>query len=387
MGYDADALVVGGGPAGCTAAIRLALAGHDTLVLEREPEDTGEDLTSGELMHPVAQRECQALGVELSPNWAFDRLAGVRNVYPDLSWTYHRYREGFGYVHLDRGGFNLALRARLRAVGGRLLNGARMTDLAFRPDAVVVRTASGGEYSARLLIDAAGRNSRTLYRLGLKSEETEFHQIGVSVFFASFADAPLHTWDRHLYGENGAMLSGSRIRPGLYRYILEANLAEKQAEGLRPLDYYLATAAKYDPWLSVRIQREPRVGKVWSMAPLGYRVAEVARDRLLFAGDAAGYLSPITGQGIEFAMRMGRLAAEAAAGAIRSGDCSAAAFAPYIEGRRSEVLRQTDEVRRQLRVFSDRAALLRAAHDDEFRLELFGPRIGPAVERGTLVGT
>ncbi|HZC46882.1 MAG TPA: hypothetical protein VE243_10425, partial [Candidatus Acidoferrum sp.] len=239
--------------------------------------------------------------------------------------------------------------------------------------------------SARMLIDAGGRYAPSLRVLNLKSEDPEFSQIGVAVFFKSFDGTPLHTWDRHLYGERGAMISGSRIRPGLYRYILEADLAAKQSDRLGAIEYYESVARQHDPWLYERLMREPRVGRQWSMAPLGYRVSAVARDRLLLVGDAAGYLSPITGQGNEFALRTGRLAANAADNALRDGDLSASAFASYVEGRRYEIERQVDYVRAQLRILRDRDALLRASRDDEYRAGVFGPYGIPSTERGSLV--
>lgn len=196
---------------------------------------------------------------------------------------------------------------------------------------------------------------------------------------------PLHTWDRHLHGERGVTISGSRIRPGLYRYILEADLADKQADRLRPVEFYEQIARKYDPWVHERIMSEPRLGDVWAMAPLAYRVAETARDRLLLAGDATGYLSPITGQGIEFAMRMGRLAAGCAGEALARGDLSAPAFASYIRARREEVETAVAYVRAQLRIWRDREALLRAAHDDAVRAELFGPLGATVGARGSLL--
>jgi flavin-dependent dehydrogenase len=220
--------------------------------------------------------------------------------------------------------------------------------------------------------------------LNLKSEDPEFSQIGVAVFFKSFDGTPLNTWDRHLYGARGAMISGSRIRDGLYRYILEADLAEKQTDRLGAIEFYESIARQHDPWLYERVMREPRVGRQWSMAPLGYRVSAVARDRLLLVGDAAGYLSPITGQGNEFALRTGRLAAAAAAEALHGGDLSAEAFASYVEGRRYEVERQVDYVRAQLRILRDPEALLRASREDNYRAEVFGPYGIPATERGSL---
>jgi flavin-dependent dehydrogenase len=354
------------------------------IALERKEREDGEDITSGEVMVVPTQSECDQLGLKFEGDWVLDRITGFRNVYPDLSWTYHPIKSPVCPAQVDRGGFNAALRRRLVEVGGRLIWNARVTDLEFRSDAAVALTADRTEHSAKMLIDAGGRYAPSLRALNLKSEDPEFSQIGVAVFFQSFDGTPLNTWDRHLYGVRGAMISGSRIRPGLYRYILEADLAEKQSDRLGAIEFYESVARQHDRWLYERVMREPRVGRQWSMAPLGYRVSAVARDRLLLVGDAAGYLSPITGQGNEFALRTGRLAATAADNALRGGDLSAGAFAPYVEGRRYEVDRQVDYVRAQLRILRNRDALLRASRDDEYRASIFGPYGIPATERGSL---
>jgi flavin-dependent dehydrogenase len=385
MHLDADVIVIGAGPAGCAAAIRLVGAGYNVLALERKEREDGEDITSGEVLVVPTQNECAQLGVKFEGDWVLDRITGFRNVYPDLSWTYHPIPDSVFPVQVDRGGFNAALRRRLVEAGGRLIWNARVTDLEFKGDAAIAITGDGNRHAARMLIDAGGRYAPSLRALNLKSEDPEFSQIGVAVFFEAFDGTPLHTWDRHLYGVRGAMISGSRIRPGLYRYILEADLAEKQSDRLGAIEFYESVARHHDRWLYDRVMREPRVGRQWSMAPLGYRVSAVARDRILLVGDAAGYLSPITGQGNEFAMRTGRLAAIAAESALRAGDLSASAFAPYVEGRRYEVDRQVDYVRAQLRILRDPDALLRASRDDEYRTQVFGPYGIPASERGSLV--
>jgi flavin-dependent dehydrogenase len=385
MSLDADVIVIGAGPAGCAAAIRLAAAGYQVIALERKEREDGEDLTSGEVMVVPTQAECAQLGIKFEGDWVLDRITGFRNVYPDLSWTYHPIPDFTWPVQVDRGGFNAALRRRLVEAGARLVWNARVVDLEFRGDAATAITADRNRYSARMLIDAGGRYAPSLRVLNLKSEDPEFSQIGVAVFFKSFDGTPLHTWDRHLYGVRGAMISGSRIRPGLYRYILEADLAAKQSDRLGAIEFYESVARNHDRWLYQRVVSEPRVGRQWSMAPLGYRVSAVARDRLLLVGDAAGYLSPITGQGNEFALRTGRLAAIAADNALRSGDLSEGAFAPYVNGRKCEVERQVDYVRAQLRILRDRDALIRASRDDAYRAEIFGPYGIPATERGSLV--
>jgi len=383
VSYDADVLITGAGPGGCSAAIRLAEAGHDVLMLERDPLDAGPDVTSGEVLALQTQIECGQLGVDLKAEWAYERFRFVRNVYPDLSWTLHAIPEGMGHLAIDRGGFNAALRRRAVQAGARIVCDVTARDLELRADSVVVRTREGGEYQGRVLIDASGRHSVALNALGLKEPEPEFQQIAVARFFESFEGTPAQAWDRHLYGDDGAMISGSQIRPGLFRYILEADLGVKQQGQMKPGEYYDYVARTYDPWITERLQSEPRVGGTWAMAPLGYRVADVVRNRLLLVGDAAGYLSPITGQGIEFAMRMGRLAAKAVGEALRKDDLSARSFREYIEARNAEVGTLAEMVRRQLRLFRDREALMRCAHDDEFRAQALLPL--PVLERGSLL--
>ena len=50
MSLDADVIVIGAGPAGCAAAIRLVDAGYKVIALERKEREDGEDITSGEVM-------------------------------------------------------------------------------------------------------------------------------------------------------------------------------------------------------------------------------------------------------------------------------------------------------------------------------------------------
>ena len=320
-GDGADVVVIGAGPAGCAAAIRLAEAGHDVLLLERKAAEEGEDIASGEVLAPIAQDELARLGVELPPSCLFDRFDRVRNVYPDSvvdpsssadeldvdSRRQGRPRPGAAHSRRRRRCPTGAWRSRRRhrAPG----DGSRRRD-------------RGRHRLDRFAGDRRGRPyAPSLRLLGLKREDPDFGQIGVALFFSSFADAVPDTWDRHLYGDNGAMISGGRIRAQLYRYICEADLADKQSEGLRPIEFIETMARRHDPWRE-RFASERRIAEPWAMAPIGYRVLEAARPRLLLCGDAAGYLSPLTGQGIEFAMRMGRLAACTAHDALESADCS-----------------------------------------------------------------
>jgi flavin-dependent dehydrogenase len=61
------------------------------------------------------------------------------------------------------------------------------------------------------------------------------------------------------------------------------------------------------------------VSEVSSLGPLGVDCKAVGYPGLLLAGDAAGFIDPMTGDGLRFAMRGGELAAEAAMRELTTG--------------------------------------------------------------------
>jgi flavin-dependent dehydrogenase len=72
-----------------------------------------------------------------------------------------------------------------------------------------------------------------------------------------------------------------------------------------------------------------------AMGPLAYRVAEPRHGGVLLVGDAAGFYDPFTGEGLFIALRSAEMLAEVAHAALRRGDVSARALAPYARARRS----------------------------------------------------
>jgi flavin-dependent dehydrogenase len=60
-----------------------------------------------------------------------------------------------------------------------------------------------------------------------------------------------------------------------------------------------------------------------------FATAPTWSERILLVGESAGLVSPLTGEGIDFALESGRLAAEYCAGLLQGGDFSLAALAGY----------------------------------------------------------
>src|SRR5438093_4618856 len=81
----------------------------------------------------------------------------------------------------------------------------------------------------------------------------------------------------------------------------------------------MGSAIATDPVLRGRFARARRVTGVTSLGPLAVESRRVGIRGLLLAGDAAGFIDPMTGDGLRFAIRGAELAAEAALRELEKG--------------------------------------------------------------------
>ena len=86
-----------------------------------------------------------------------------------------------------------------------------------------------------------------------------------------------------------------------------------------PPDQVIARALSSDPGLRDRFARARQISRVSSLGPLAVEARAAGCPGLLLAGDAAGFVDPMTGDGLRFALRGGELAAEAALFELQTG--------------------------------------------------------------------
>src|SRR5690606_20368988 len=94
--------------------------------------------------------------------------------------------------------------------------------------------------------------------------------------------------------------------------------------GWRDPEAQLLDAIEVDPGIWRRFQRARRVSAVSVLGPLAVDAPVAGAPGLLLAGDAAGFIDPMTGDGLRFAFAGGRLASDAALAALDGGDPVAA---------------------------------------------------------------
>jgi len=113
--------------------------------------------------------------------------------------------------------------------------------------------------------------------------------------------------------------------------------------GRRPAEHIppgqtISRAVQADAVLAARFVDAVPVSEVSVLGPLGVDVGAAGAPGLLLAGDAAGFVDPMTGDGLRFAIRGGELAAEAAIDELTSG---AVAHETLAVSRRAEFTRKS----------------------------------------------
>jgi flavin-dependent dehydrogenase len=128
------------------------------------------------------------------------------------------------------------------------------------------------------------------------------------------------------------------------------------------LDAFFAARLKQLRHLAPRLAGLRAAGPLMAMGPLAYRVAEPRVGGVALVGDAAGFYDPFTGEGLYTALRGAELLAEVAHAALRGGECSRAALAPYARARRAAFRGKTRLTRALQALIARRSLADLAAH-------------------------
>lgn len=292
--------------------------GAKVLMIDRRRE-LGVPVQCGEALAEDALKE---LKIKPDKNWAISRTNAVKMVSPGGIEVRVAERIGgkVGYV-LNRKLFDKFLAVRAVEAGSEIMVGTYVNGLIMEGGKLVGVKAHGihGKFEARakVIIAADGVGSRVARWVGLKTTlkladiETcaQFQMTGVKLESTNLLEFYL----------------GSKISPAGYAWIFPkgggmANvglgvLASKAER--RPIEYLKDFVARM-PSVSRGKVVEINIGGVSICAPL----KQTAKDNLLVVGDAARQVNPLTGGGIDSAMRAGNIAGEVAAKAVAEGNTS-----------------------------------------------------------------
>ena len=297
-----DLVVIGGGPAGLSAAIAAAGRGVRTLVVERAAhpryKTCGGGLIGSSLTVAAERIEVPAHDLVDRATFTLDGRRGFTR----------RHRAGPLVTMVRREEFDDRLRAAAVSAGAEVRERVAVRALEQSPEVVRLRLAGGETILARTVVGADGSSGVSARHVGVRYRQVD---LGLELELPVSAEqqarwrhrllldwGPLpgsYAWvfpkgDRLTVGVIAGRGEGERTREYLRRFVDRLGLA-----GVQPL---------HDSGHLTRCRADD--------SPL-------RRGRVLVAGDAAGLLEPWTREGISYALRSGELAAGAVADGALAG--------------------------------------------------------------------
>ena len=327
-----DTIVIGAGPAGAAAAIRLATAGHRVTILERRLLPRVK--TCGDTLTPRAVHELTELGVDADALAAFQRIDRIRLTgrgnHVEVGWPSHPVFPSYGLV-ARRDRLDELVADRAVAAGAILLDGYEATTPIVERGfvrGVVVRQRDGltTEMRARYLVVADGANSRFGRALGTSRERTWPYATAIRNYFTS----PLHDTSTieltvDLIDRNGVSITGYGwvfpLGDGTLNVGVGVVSTSKEFRAINTthlLEHFATDIAerwRIDPDVPLGA---PASGRV----PMGGSVGPTAGPTWLVIGDAAGSANPFVGAGIEYAYETGRIAGDVLDEALRENNAT-----------------------------------------------------------------
>ncbi|OFW16118.1 MAG: hypothetical protein A3H29_19170 [Acidobacteria bacterium RIFCSPLOWO2_02_FULL_67_21] len=315
-----DVLVVGAGPAGSIAALVLARAGVRVRLVDRE--SFPRDKLCGDTLNPGAAALLGRFGLAEAVGARAAAITGMLVSGPGGAAVAADYPDGMQGLAILRSSLDATLLEAAIAAGADFTPGVHVTGPSVAADGATVagvrvgRTKAESMCRARIVVAADGRHSTLAFSMGLARFAAAPKRWAFGAYYAGVEQlttrGEMHIQPRGYTGV--APLPG-----GLANVCVVCDRHDLHAFRHARPEEVVASALARHPALRDRFRRAHRVGPVSVLGPLAVDAVAAGCPGLLLAGDAAGFVDPMTGDGLRFAIRGGELAAVAAIAELETG--------------------------------------------------------------------
>lgn len=282
----ADLVIVGGGPAGLATAILAVQRGLTAVVVEKRGLPL--DKACGEGLMPAGVAALAAMGVNV-PATARAPFVGIRYIDGDAV-AEGRFEDGVGWG-IRRTALIDGMAARARAVGADLRYSCKANGWHTTPGGIVLETEAG-VVAGSILVGADGLHSRVRRDAGLALRWRGPRRFGLRRHFT------LRPWSPFVEVHWGSGAEAYVTPAGPSR----VGVAFLWSGGPRKFGDLLAAFPGLGERLAgAEVETAPR-----GAGPFRQGVSRRFAERVALVGDAAGYLDPITGEGLALAFDCAR---------------------------------------------------------------------------------
>jgi len=299
-----DVIVVGGGPAGVSAAKSAALNNSKVLLLEKYPTIMA-NKPCGEA---CSQETLITAGVKPNPQIVLRRAKALVFA-PNMS-----------YIEINQIGYALNKSMLIQAIaeqaaeaGAQIKVREEVKEVGRTQDNLMLVKTIHSEYKAKVVIGADGYNSTVAKSLGINEKSEPIPTVQYVM-----ANCDLE------YKDYVRFYLGNEIAPGGYAWIFpKSDRVAEVGIGVRgfPAKVYLD---KFVKLFEKELKRAQIIDYRGAPVPIGGMIKENVVDGAILIGDAAGTVIPLTGAGIHSSIAAGLIAGEVAAKAAQEGNNSKA---------------------------------------------------------------
>lgn len=314
MGNRKPVIVVGAGPAGLACGLWLARGGLEVTVLESSPELGPRPC--GEGIMPPGVRLLEQLGlVDAARAAGAEPITGIAywsggELAAEADFPAWEGRPSFGLA-VRRPGFDRVLLEALRREPlARVRLGTPVTDLLFEGPRVAGVVSAKESFAASAVVGADGMRSRVRERLKLSGTIwCPGERFGVCGHFEwdSPRPQPLNRVEVHLV--EGGELYRAAVGPAAEGWIFLTG-RETVRRWAGRFEALIAERAAASPPLAAALSGARPVGPFTATGPFARRARRLHAPGALLIGDAAGYLDPLTGEGLAIGLQGAQVAAQ-----------------------------------------------------------------------------
>jgi flavin-dependent dehydrogenase len=332
--HHVDVGIIGGGPAGSIAGSVLAGHGRSVVILEKEkfPRfQVGESMIPGSLetLHRIGVKEkIDRAGFLIKHGGEIVSACGkARAKFLFQNGLNPRWKSAY---QIDRMTFDDILLKHAQSLGCEVREETTVESVDFHPTGAVLRCNNGSDkLEAAYVIDCSGRTSLLANCLGLKQQFPHLKKFSVYSYFqrADRSNNPNDGFTRMIRAKDS------------WFWVIPIAEGKMSVGVVMDLDTFRALKSSPEVALTRCIEEQPEVRHwventtrympVYATADFSYAVKQLAGERWILAGDAAGFIDPVFSSGIYIAIYSGEKAGDAVNAALAKPAGKAVAFRGY----------------------------------------------------------